>query len=332
MTKNTVICKRNLSVDLIKIFAMFGVMSLHTNMGRLDTYPTAFILSRIAGISIPLFFMVSGYLMLDRETNFRYSISKIIRIIRFVFIIVFIHWMLIRWFVDYPFLSMLKTFMGSFLQRGKFFVFWYFGAMCILYSILPILQKIHKNKKVRYILLGILGAISFILFELDAEMSFEKMYVPQTFRIWYWLFFFMVGGIMKEWKSSENIFPSHKFLLFNILLSATAFLFFVYWFRYKINSIEYFFGSFLCWMYSFAVFAYFITKNFKGKWVSVLSQLFLPCYAIHMMVIHTIRKFIDSSIFGLWSPLIDYILVVSLTLSISLLIMKTPIVHNIFKI
>lgn len=50
--------KRNQSTDLVKIFAMFGVMALHT-IDETNT-TVGFILSRIAGISVPLFFMVSG--------------------------------------------------------------------------------------------------------------------------------------------------------------------------------------------------------------------------------------------------------------------------------
>ena len=44
--------KRNQSIDLVKIFAMFGVMALHSTIDETNT-TVGFILSRIAGISVP---------------------------------------------------------------------------------------------------------------------------------------------------------------------------------------------------------------------------------------------------------------------------------------
>lgn len=305
---------------------MLGVISLHSNLGKTDVYPTAFVMSRIAGISIPLFFMVSGYLMLDREIDQRYLIRKIIRILQFVFIIVFCHWMIVRWFTNYSFLAMLKTFVGSFLQRGRFGVFWYLGSMCIIYVVLPLIQKVCSHKSQVFVLLGLLGGICFVFFELDAELSLEKTFIPQTFRIWYWLFYFVMGGVIKRYSSA------FAFSFITLLLYAVVFLLFVYWFKYKISGIEYFFGAFICWVYAFVAFTYFISKNITSNFVSLLSSLFLPCYALHMTVIGCYQKYIDTTCLGLWSPVVDYILVVILTIGISLLIVHIPIVKNIFKI
>ena len=71
--------ERNQSIDLIKIIAMIMVIGLHVNIGRLDN-PIAFVISRTSGIAIPLFFMVSGFLLWGRKDNVKYSLKKIFNI------------------------------------------------------------------------------------------------------------------------------------------------------------------------------------------------------------------------------------------------------------
>ena len=72
---------RNLSIDLIKIVAMFGVMCLHSthSYSSLGQFCFADILYESAVVSMPLFFMVSGYLLIGRENiDYKYSFRKII--------------------------------------------------------------------------------------------------------------------------------------------------------------------------------------------------------------------------------------------------------------
>lgn len=74
---STTLC-RNHNIDLIKIFAMIGVVELHCPSvfaGREFDFVGQFY--RFFVVSIPLFFMVSGYLLLGRKNiNLRYSMKK----------------------------------------------------------------------------------------------------------------------------------------------------------------------------------------------------------------------------------------------------------------
>ena len=85
---------RLLSLDLIKLIAMFGVVCLHTEMSFYDN-PIAQFLYMTAVVSIPLFFMTSGYLLYGKScVGCKYSIRKIIGIIRFVAIITVAFWLI----------------------------------------------------------------------------------------------------------------------------------------------------------------------------------------------------------------------------------------------
>lgn len=58
---------RLLSLDLVKLVAMFGVVCLHTEMIFYDN-PRAHFLYMTAVVAIPLFFMTSGYLLYGKTS------------------------------------------------------------------------------------------------------------------------------------------------------------------------------------------------------------------------------------------------------------------------
>ena len=86
---------RNQSIDLIKIIAMIGVMALHTCINRTNELP-GFFLSRTFGLTIPLFFMVSGFLMLGLTNNWEYYVLHSSFVFLFglyiVYVMVLISW------------------------------------------------------------------------------------------------------------------------------------------------------------------------------------------------------------------------------------------------
>lgn len=75
--------QRLLSLDFIKLFAMFGVICLHTEMNFYEN-PLAQFLYMTAVVSIPLFFMTSGYLLYGKQSvDYHYSAHKIVGIFAF---------------------------------------------------------------------------------------------------------------------------------------------------------------------------------------------------------------------------------------------------------
>ena len=130
---------RSQNIDLIKIIAMFCVIGLHSTYSYVDTY-MGNILYRTSVIAIPLFFMVSGYLVLaKKDVNYNYIFRKCFGIIKYVFLITTVVWIVFgnRTISDY-----LKTTFGCYLQKGIMGIFWYFGAMLLIYFMTPILNKI----------------------------------------------------------------------------------------------------------------------------------------------------------------------------------------------
>lgn len=70
---------RKLLLDLIKIIAMCMVVCLHTTYQFIcsNDIDVSFILYNSSVVAIPLFFMVSGYLLLGRSNiTYKYPIQK----------------------------------------------------------------------------------------------------------------------------------------------------------------------------------------------------------------------------------------------------------------
>jgi len=106
--------QRLLSLDFIKLFAMFGVICLHTEMTYYEN-PIARFLYTTAVVSIPLFFMVSGYLLYGKKNvNYQYSLRKMVGILRFVAIMTVVFWLLTGIRHGIPFLHFT---VGSLLQK-----------------------------------------------------------------------------------------------------------------------------------------------------------------------------------------------------------------------
>lgn len=167
----TITNTRNLSIDVVKIIAMFAVVCWHTTRPYVDLnslrITPASILYRSAVIAIPLFFMVSGYLNMGRkELGYRYVSRKIANIVKFMLVLAFSYWLISGAFTGYN-LNNLKTLIcESFIGQGPFYVWWYFGGMAILYLIMPLLNKLYLRSKSSYamatILMLVIQNIAFI--------------------------------------------------------------------------------------------------------------------------------------------------------------------------
>ncbi len=153
---------RNQSIDLIKIVAMSMVVCLHATYRfmKIDSSGMTFTLYNLGVVAIPLFFMASGYLLIGRpNASFSYVFKKIIRILRFVTVLVGIWWIIHCVRHDVSLYVLIRNYIGAFIQVGSFSVFWYFGAMIILYMLYPVINRAYQSKNKYYSTLLFIGFI-----------------------------------------------------------------------------------------------------------------------------------------------------------------------------
>lgn len=268
--------ERNISLDFIKIVAMYSVLALH--IGFAIEYSSCFLTKywlSLFGVAIPLFFMVSGYLMESKTTNYAYSFKKIFGILKYVFLTLtpFVIYQLIQ-----GNLNSLKYYYAWIRQGSALPVYWYFAAMIIIYLLLPTLKKLIDSK---YLLTFLIVLFLFcqVVFVLNIRNDFEKTHVYQAFRVWNWVFYFTLGMLVKKNPELFNrINWSHT------VLACLAFLLFR---RLNMKGNEYYFCSFPNMVYVLCLFVCLMKICFGPKGsvlISRLSTIFLPVYTIHWPV------------------------------------------------
>ena len=328
--------QRNLSIDLIKIIAMFAVIGLHTFKASYG-WRTANIFYESCVIAIPLFFMASGYQLLGRTNiDFRYVLRKIWRIAKFVFVIAILIW-LIKSYMSMQISPIVwgEIFLGSFIQRGTLWMCWYFGSMIIIYALLPILNSIFLEKKrLFFALLLLFFILDYLIFigNLEMEGNPLEMKIIQTFRLWNWLFYFMLGGIIRLYSYILKETTSKKMLFGAIIGLLIINAFFQELLKFEIGSpyCEFFYCSFIVMLFSFFVFVYILNIEIKSsKVITVLSSLFLPVYILHPFSIKGIEDFVPILS---ESPFILFLSVSIVTVIIASLIMRIPVINAIFKL
>lgn len=278
--------ERNYSVDLVKVIAMIMVLLLHTGVSTTSYMiesDTRNIIYAFSCIAVPLFFMVSGYLMSERIIEKRYVIRKTTGILKFVLIttsIVIVCYNVIDYVDHGAFTSRgfgLSSYLQWIIQKGYMWQYWYFASMVLVY-IISLLIPGRIIFSYRFLLLSII--ISFAVFCLNILYSFETNYLPQSFRMYYWLMYYSLGGMIHK---NEMKLVRINWLV--VLPVSVVYILFQY-FGPDLGGNEYYFGSFLCMIYAVCVFcACLNTHIVNGSVIRECSMLFLPVYAFHVFIL-----------------------------------------------
>lgn len=307
---------------------MLMVLMLHTGVIRrisgLDDLSLPYY---VASIAIPLFFMVNGYLLSGKNRSAKYCLYKIFKILLYSAITCTI--------IDV--LNWLKTggveisFPICLLHQGGFNIYWYFGASILIYLILPLLQLLSQNIKIlKYICISLL-VFNFLVFLFDLFYGFEQNNVIQTFRIWYWVLFFLIGSFFRK---KQCLIKQISWLHIIILFVLCLLIMFV---TEMDGGIEFYYGCPILVVYASAVFLQIKNIQIKSsRVISTLSNCFLPTYSFHMLIIRQVVKNNTLGQLESFSPclsfIVQYLVITIICITTSIIIMKTPYINRIFKL
>lgn len=284
---------RMVGIDFIKLMACMGVIGLHTfQLGESSGNRILFFL---AGYSIPLFFMVNGFLLLGKEKlNYTYLKNKGRNIIILVFLWNLV-WALYKFFckgeIHNPILESLKN---LFLQQGNFSIFWFFGALLLVYLLAPFLQELIRRNQGRPLMAVLLE--SCILIDILSVFCTLKTgrplqsYIPQAFRMWTWLFYFTLGGCIANGYFKKYCALASGTKAGFLLVSVWANIFYQYFIGYRIIGIrmtEYFYDNIFMIIEVFCLFAAVKQYRFRNSAALILwlASGLTGVYVLHMTLI-----------------------------------------------
>ena len=315
--------KRNYNLDFLKILACIAVVGLHTLQKDLSWINSS--LYYLCGFAVPSFFMASGYVLLNRNSvTWDYVMHKIIAILRVVIIwnIIALVYELVKNIAIYnnsgfEILMIPKEIVKSLLQRGMFWQFWYFGALIIIYFLLPALRNFARVKDIKRLWIIFVG---FSIIIQGASIIVGKPLqknVIQTFRIWSWIQYFVLGGILfcsetTYWgkKISSITMKTHTILLF--VWSGLVVLYQNISGRYLIHNLyaEYFYDSIFTIVWLFLIFTFVMRLKFSGKCYGIIEKmvpLTMGIYIVHPLYMKIITRFI--AIDKIWMSIVYFVVV-----------------------
>ena len=321
---------RNANLDLIKCIACLCVVGLHAvGMSNYTIY-------YLCDCGVPLFFMVNGYLLLSRkEVNYAYAFRKIIHILKVVFLwnlLIAIPVFIFRRKLVNPF----RLTFDSLMQKGYLWHFWFFGALILLYLLLPLLHKLVHGKKRPH------RAVCFVLMCLCLYMSITSMvkgyplhmFVPQPLRLWTWLFYFLLGGLFAELSAGEyRISPSVHgalLILFTIINNFSQKRVGLYLTHSRLA--EYFYDDFSSIVWYALLFTFLLRIPIKEKAASLISRL--SNLTMGIFIIHPILLTALNTVYlpqGNIATLAYWAGLTAVSCLISYIMMKLPIIKILIK-
>lgn len=295
--KNKIITKKEIIyLDILKIFACFMVIINHTNGFILENNTfsnTTFycIMFSICKIAVPLFLMITGVLILDKD----YSYKKILKCIFRVFVPTF-SLSLIFYIKDVGINNInIFNFLKTILNNPYILSYWYIYALIGIYIVLPFIQKMVKNFTDK----DFIAFISIFLI-IPTFINFLKTYLKFSVNYNLQLSFFPIiisivicGNYISKTKLSKKILISSIFTFIVSYITMFLSMYIPYLTKGKISYILDSWNSFPVILMSislFYIFRYlFENKKYSKKSINIITMIASTTFGIYL--IHTAFNF-----------------------------------------
>lgn len=286
MLENKNTFQTQFGISFLRILATFSVIIIHVSgslvekFGEISMFDwnVANFFDSISRYSVPMFFMISGALLLNKDYELMDFLKK-----RFGKIIPpFLIWSLIysllnRYIFKNELFNIVKIVKDIFY--GSEYHLWFIYALLGVYLVTPIIRKWIKQaseKEILYVLI-------IWLFTLVLTIPKLKIYFPKIDLTYFsgFIGYFILGYYL-------SLFQFKKVLsIFLIVFGATITIVGTYYFTFKNAKLYYYFYEYLClntFMVSSGVFMLF--KNIRSsnpKVIHFVGHLNQACFGIYLM-------------------------------------------------
>lgn len=315
--------KRIIYLDLLKIIAMFLVSFYHIGYYYLDygfIQNTHYIpnlnriIMNICAMSVPIFFTVSGALMLNKTYTNKKIITKIINMI-----ILIIFWSLL---IDYP--------------------RWFLITLTGLYVIYPFIKQIFdKNKKLFYFLILLVFIMPFMYnFIIFIGTMFDIKYLITLKRTGlftiYSLLYFMIGGVLFNITMNKKIKPLLIILfLIGLFLTSLEGYVFTNFNNTMFDNVNASFPTVGALLMSGSVFLLFKDLQIKSEkvynLVVVIASNCLGVYLFHLFLWSLLLKVIKINSMSIFLCALICIFIDSVAIIVSVIISKIPYLKKVLQ-
>lgn len=350
---------RTISADVIRVVALLMIIALHTILNftiRPDFFATKvwfffepFVIFSKAGI--PLFFMLSGYLVINKNRAIIENLYKTYRRILIPLFFFSVLNIIIAYFkFDFSNYSALDFWQGQLIRVTNFpsSWLWFLVVLAFLYLLNPIWQLIFSNEKNKQIALYILF-LTFLFSVFATFIKFPSMkneILYNNFTGWLgYVCLYLYGGVIRaKWFSMVKFRSNILFIIIGFIMVAIGDFYTSY---AKINNIEFIWSGYFFdylsipnLLLSIGLFNVLINADYSVlknnnigvkiysfiKWLAVLS---FGIYLIHSYVVSIFTDVLKIDFDHLQINVylynfLNYFLVLGISAIITYLISKIP--------
>lgn len=301
----------HLAIDYMRIIAILAVLVIHSTTRILEAssynlqgFPFAFFLNQLARFAVPLFFMISGFVL---EVNYPFHQSyksyfkkRISRIF-----LPYLFWSAVYYFLIYQ--QHTISFWEALLRGNASYQLYFIPTLIIFYAVFPLLHKAYPflANKWTLIVLGI-GQIALLANEYYVTHHADSHPLTIALLNYYILILGMIAAhhhqriftLVTRWKLPFTIFLG--FLGLGVFLQGK----FLY---IQTHNYLYFYSqwrpSVLVYTIVFFAVAYVLCNQLTKYqfFVHVLSRLTFGVFFIHVIVLELLWNFGGKSIFAVTS-------------------------------
>jgi len=281
-------------LDMARIIAIFGVILIHVcapvfgdNRSDFYTMQIANAFDSLLRASVPLFAMISGALLLQKEPSFMSIKNRIFRVAIPLLFWSLIYSLYVNHWSPLPF-DFIQSIV-SILQTPAMYHLWFVYMIIGIYILLPILHPISKKLLVSRTLAYYFFALWFFINSLTVYFPFGFIRLIGLNDFMSWSGYFMLGHYLVYAKQIPKI--SNTILLIIFLVASSCTFGLTWYFSTDFSPLiatAYSYFSPNVMIASIAVFLWLkqITlSDFYAKIVSYLSPLVFPVYFMHLLII-----------------------------------------------
>ena len=338
---------RTLGYDFLRTIAIFMVIIIHSNVIYLETNKGAIgwlIIMEITAIclvAVPLFFMISGALLLDCDNIV--SIHELFCERLLKQFLPFISWSLIYTVVRII-MGKLPLTINSFtklLYEPAYYQFWFMYTLLSIYLLLPIIQiiAIHLNQKQMEYLLAIWFVFSVLI--PGASYFINEFRISKHIDLILcegYIGYFFLGFYLKKYKKTYDTSLGILLTIIGCLLTGVvAWIERVLCLKYQIKYQGYVYQAYLLPGVVVSVIGIFLVcqkmklnqENVIGKIIVKLSKLSIGVFYVHMLFLALLEYIGFTGHNSMFVLTIKTILVYILSLITTCIITRIPILRSI---
>lgn len=287
-------------------------------------------------IAVPTFFAVSGYQLLGRENiGYRYSVKKILKLLKATFVLYllakFLQWMI--WDEEFVVSTIPQMFFGSFFNHGNYGLIWFVGALGLVYLCYPLINRIYLRHKAGFIGLW----VALLLFQTfiftitiirPSGFFLREDNVLQTFRLWNWLGYFCLGGLIKRYA----LFKKFGKLSYAVILAVFCFWLInqavisrgSWWCEYEYSSIPVI-------LFVTVVFSYVLKFRLDSRFIARIAVAIFPAYMLGDIVLELLFSYMTCLPVVIMAA-VHVCLTAIFSITVGWLLMQIPIVKDLLRL